>query len=301
MERKKPYSAQILLFPRSNVVPKVTNQVTDAGTITKDLHKGPTKKQSKIASETSSLLKLQWPVGCVISGTYRKDPEGLKLNFQELRDFGCKVLSPTNVSPVHEDDGFVYMQGEESELPEIIEMRHLNAIQQAHFVWLHAPDGYVGPTASLEVGFARASGVPVFCKNRVNDQILRAFIHGVRSTTEALAQLTSEFLVPPPAVQSFQSYYKRVAAQRGYDKEDAQNCLLLMTEEVGELARAIRRRKNLVRHGHADIANEALELADIFLYVVHMANILDLDLSRIVREKELINFKRFFDTKFNDL
>jgi NTP pyrophosphatase (non-canonical NTP hydrolase) len=192
------------------------------------------------------------------------------------------------------------MQGEETELPESIEVRHLKAIQSCHFVWLHAPEGYVGPTAALEVGFARASGIPVFCKNSVNDKILQSFVHIVPSATEALARLTDEFLVPPPGIQSFQHYYKRVAVQRGYDKEDAQNCLLLMVEEVGELARAIRKRENLVRHGTADVTNEALELADVFLYVIHMANVLGLDLSKVVREKEIINFERFVASKRNE-
>jgi NTP pyrophosphatase (non-canonical NTP hydrolase) len=39
-------------------------------------------------------------------------------------------------------------------------------------------------------------------------------------------------------------------------------------------------------------SNEAHELADVFLYVVHMANILGLDLANVVREKEFINVEK---------
>lgn len=47
----------------------------------------------------------------VISGSYRKDFGSLRLVFEEFRDLGCKILSPSNVSIVSEQDGFVYMRG----------------------------------------------------------------------------------------------------------------------------------------------------------------------------------------------
>src|SRR5713226_2529778 len=75
----------------------------------------------------------------VLSGSYRKDIETLKRTYEEFRDLGCTILSPSSVSIVREEDGFVYMQGEETETPERIEDRHLEAIQKASFVWLHAP------------------------------------------------------------------------------------------------------------------------------------------------------------------
>jgi NTP pyrophosphatase (non-canonical NTP hydrolase) len=65
-----------------------------------------------------------------------------------------------------------------------------------------------------------------------------------------------------------------------------------MVEEVGELARALRKREKLMRHGPSHDVDEANELADVFLYVVHMANVLGLDLGRIVRDKELLNLEK---------
>jgi NTP pyrophosphatase (non-canonical NTP hydrolase) len=66
-----------------------------------------------------------------------------------------------------------------------------------------------------------------------------------------------------------------------------------MVEEVGELARALRKRENLTRHGSYSDSDEAHELADVFLYVVHMANVLNLDLAGIVKQKEFINLEKF--------
>ena len=56
---------------------------------------------------------------------------------------------------------------------------------------------------------------------------------------------------------------------------------------------AVRKREKLVRHGAYAGTSESHELADVFLYVVHMANVLGLDLAGIVREKEFINVEKF--------
>jgi NTP pyrophosphatase (non-canonical NTP hydrolase) len=229
----------------------------------------------------------------VICGTFRKDVEGLRRLFGQLKDLGFNVLSPSNVDIVREDQGFVYMQGEETETPEILELRHLEKIQRSRLIWLHAPDGYVGPTAALELGFARASGIPVFSTAQISDLAFSAFVTVVASPEDVLLLISSHKVPPPqPLLKVFQNYYKRAAAQRGYERESAQNCLLLMVEEVGELARALRKREGLARHGPGVQNAEAHELADVFIYVVHMANILKIDLGDIVQQKELLNIER---------
>ncbi|MGH9460042.1 MAG: MazG nucleotide pyrophosphohydrolase domain-containing protein, partial [Vicinamibacteria bacterium] len=218
---------------------------------------------------------------------------GLRRTLEELLDLGFVVLSPTRVEPVREVEGFVFMKGEEAETPESIERKHLEAIQKAAFVWLHAPEGYVGLSAALEVGFAHAQGIPVFSQAEIPDTTLKSFVQHVESASDVLNVINAGRAVPAPNVAAFQHYYKRVASQRGYERENAQNCLLLMVEEVGELARAIRKREKLVRHGAVRHVDEARELADVFLYVIHMANILGLDLGSAVREKEELNLAKF--------
>lgn len=230
----------------------------------------------------------------VLSGSYRKDVLGLKHTFEELKDLGCEVLSPSNIEVESEVEGFVYMKGESVLAPDLIELRHLQAIERSNFVWLHAPEGYVGTSASLEVGFARAAGVPVFSKSEIQDAVLRPFVQIVSSPKDVIELTRSNRLpVPSPALGAFQNYYRRVAMQRGYEKETAKDCLLLMVEEFGELARAARKEENLVRHGKPLKENRSDELADVFLYVVHMANLWNLDLASSIQSKEQKNWDRF--------
>lgn len=229
----------------------------------------------------------------VLSGSFRKDLEGLRRVFEELRDHGFRVLSPKNTSPVSEHEGFVFMEGEESVSPEAIELGHLKAITKSSFVWLHSPDGYVGPSAALEVGFARASGIPVYSRTAPSERVLRSMVTTVASPEALVADLRRHPSPPLPAVQSFQTYYAQAAVRRGYKHESAQDTLLLMLEEFGEFARAIRKRQRLRRDSKAPVGNEEQELADIFIYVVHMANVLGVDLSEAVYRKESVNIQRF--------
>ncbi len=174
-----------------------------------------------------------------------------------------------------------------------IEDKHLDAIQHADFVWFFAPEGYVGPTGALEVGFARASGIPVYTDTALKDTTIKNFVEVVESPSSVYEAFKNHRVLPPsPAIKSFQHYYRRAALQRGFSHENAKDCLLLMVEEVGELARALRKRIKLTRHGKPIANQEELELADVFLYVVHMANILKIDLASVVQRKELLNIQK---------
>jgi NTP pyrophosphatase (non-canonical NTP hydrolase) len=276
MPKYKTSPGQIVLFPSATTLVE-----EEAGSIS----------QTRGEAPATEALNLHLPV--VLSGSYRKDFEGLRRTYEELQDLGCRVLSPSSVTAVNEIDGFVYMKGEEVQNPEDIETRHLNAIQSSNFVWLHCPNGYLGPTAAAEVGFANAVGVPVYAREAPSDKGMKLLVRVVNSPLQAVETRRGHQEPPAPALKAFQEYYKRVAIQRGYAKERPKDCLLLMVEEIGELARALRKREKLVRHGTFQGTNEAHELADVFLYVVHMANALGLDLSSVVREKEFINLEKF--------
>jgi NTP pyrophosphatase (non-canonical NTP hydrolase) len=283
-KRRIPENQNLLFFP-DLPLDKETHAVANSP--------WPTETQLLSSASQQPAPHLARNCELVISGTYRKDFETLKRTYEEFRDLGCDVLSPSSVTISSEEDGFVYMKGEETETPTTIEERHLNAIQKANFVWLHAPNGYIGLTSALEIGFAHAAGVPVFAKEAPNEQVFRSFVQVVPSPSEVITTHLHQPVAPAPALKAFQEYYRRAAIQRGYSKEGPKECLLLMVEEVGELARALRKREKLVRHGSYHGANESQELADVFLYVVHMANVLGVDLAHVVRDKETLNVKKY--------
>jgi NTP pyrophosphatase (non-canonical NTP hydrolase) len=274
-KRRTTAIGQVLLFPPSG---------TEAHSVVEALVVQPPASHAKSTPE---------PVEIVICGSFRKDIEGLKNTFQELLDLGFTVLSPLNANITSEKEGFVFMEGEQTESPESIELRHLQAITRAAFVWLHAPEGYIGPSAALEIGFARANGIPVYTVSPLREAPFQPLVTVVPSVRDIAPMFWTHPHPPIPTVQAFQAYYARAALRRGYEKESAQDTLLLMLEEFGELARAIRKRAALRRDSTGAITPVEQELADVFIYVVHMANVLGLDLAEAVRAKEDMNIRRF--------
>ncbi len=88
----------------------------------------------------------------------------------------------------------------------LVQDRHLESILAADFVWLVAPDGYVGQSASMEVGFAVANAVPIFCLREPSDLTLRQYVHRVPCLREAILYARSasrskpaKFLIDPHA------------------------------------------------------------------------------------------------------
>lgn len=230
----------------------------------------------------------------VLCGSFRRNPEELRREHDLLVESGCLVLSPDNLDWVEEREGFVLAADELGKDPGQIEASHLAAMRQADFVWLHAADGYVGRSAAMELGYAYALGLRVFAEADPDDLGLRGLVETVGSPSQAVEEFrltTAE--APSRSLGVLQDYYRRVAVTRGYDSEDDRDCLLLLTEEVGELARAIRKRRGLMREAGWGAESVSSEIADVQLYLVHLANIVGVDLSEAIVAKERVNDDRF--------
>jgi NTP pyrophosphatase (non-canonical NTP hydrolase) len=236
----------------------------------------------------------QRELSVTICGSFRREPALLRSEFDALVGIGCRVVSPLDITFVAEEDGFVMAEHEVEDLPWTIEQKHLSAILESDFVWFHGPQGYIGRSGALEIGFAHAHGVPIFGTRQPTEVGFRDMVHLVADPAEVFNALEGFRTAPSSSVPRLQQYYKRIASERGYDHESLQDSMLLLTEEVGELARAIRKHVGLIREGgYANGENAGEELADIQLYVVHLANLLGIDLADAIRDKESENRRRF--------
>ncbi|HEU5121536.1 MAG TPA: hypothetical protein VFT59_01720, partial [Candidatus Saccharimonadales bacterium] len=125
-------------------------------------------------------------IRCVLSGSYRKDIEGLRRAYLELVACGCQILSPHRMDFVNPEGPFV-KDTAECDLSEAeIENHHLLAISQADFVWLHNPEGYVGVSGAFEVGYAHAKNIPVFSQSPPGNTTLGAYVTAVPGVFDAI-------------------------------------------------------------------------------------------------------------------
>jgi NTP pyrophosphatase (non-canonical NTP hydrolase) len=229
----------------------------------------------------------------VLSGSYRRDLAGLGQAYDQLCAAGCDVLSPASLDFVDEIDGFVMTKEDGDDSPAEIEARHITAMRQSDLVWLHAPEGYVGPSAALEIGVAHSLDIPIYGTTSPADTTLAQFVIG-RSTPQLAAEVARRRGARTPArpLRDLQHYYDRVSDERGFHDESAQDTMLLLMEEIGELARSVRQSAGLAR-ATPQLGDVAGELADVQLYVLHLSNIVGVDLAGAVAEKEQHNHRRY--------
>jgi NTP pyrophosphatase (non-canonical NTP hydrolase) len=99
-----------------------------------------------------------------------------------------------------------------------------------------------------------------------------------------------------PTLKDLQHYIDEVCKERGWVKDSYAEKFLLFTEEVGELAKAMRREAGLYEEKAKQQQSElAEEFADVLSYLLDLANLYQIDLETAFREKERINQTRTWD------
>lgn len=92
-----------------------------------------------------------------------------------------------------------------------------------------------------------------------------------------------------------QEYIKKVVEIRGFSNQSIEQAMLLLTEEIGELAKAIRKEKTTMSIDNKKIKNYDTiesEVADVFFVLCTICNKLNIDLFSCLKDKEKENVNR---------
>lgn len=90
----------------------------------------------------------------------------------------------------------------------------------------------------------------------------------------------------------WQEYVQRKIEERGFADETTQQKFLLLVEEVGELAKALRPLEGIKTSDDSSKLEVKHEMADIFWLLCCLANGLGIDLDEAIRSKDAKNEKR---------
>ncbi len=104
-----------------------------------------------------------------------------------------------------------------------------------------------------------------------------------------------EELKSSSTMSGIQLYIKKVLKLRGFANQTVKDKLLLLAEEVGELAKAVRKNSSGASVDPKRINNYdsvESEIADILIVLISIANVLDIDVFESLKEKEKINISR---------
>ena len=99
-------------------------------------------------------------------------------------------------------------------------------------------------------------------------------------------------LVAKPTLADYQQLISTLIVERKYDKETIPEVFTLLVEEVGELAKAIRKYNGQKVHVDSRTHNVAEELADVLWLLIDLSNRLGIDLEQAFRDKEEKNKNR---------
>jgi NTP pyrophosphatase (non-canonical NTP hydrolase) len=99
-----------------------------------------------------------------------------------------------------------------------------------------------------------------------------------------------------PTLPDLQRYVADVCEERGWTKDTPSEKFVLFIEEVGELAKAMRKAARLYEEQakQRDMPLEE-EFADVLSYLLDLANCFHVDLETAFREKEAVNQKRTWE------
>ena|ERR1700690_3052097 len=95
-----------------------------------------------------------------------------------------------------------------------------------------------------------------------------------------------------PTLNDYQKLIRELVIERGYYKETVSEVFTLLVEEVGELAKAIRKTNGQKVHADSKTHEVGEELADVFWLVIDLCNRLEVDLAQVFAAKEQKNQKR---------
>jgi hypothetical protein len=138
------------------------------------------------AARTPDRKECQLGFFTTVSGSFHRHMDEIAIAVESLRAHGVEVLSPSDPEVVDQIGLFLFVASDRHRSVRLVQDRHLDALCHSHFLWLVCPDGYVGQSASLEIGFAIARGIPIYSEHLPEDLTLRQYVHRVDSIADAM-------------------------------------------------------------------------------------------------------------------
>jgi hypothetical protein len=120
-----------------------------------------------------------------ISGSYRKHFDRLIRAKKDFQSLGAEVLRPHSDEITNADEELVRLEGDPEDIRAVQE-KQLKALKDCDFVYVVNPGGYLGPSATLEVGYAYRAGTPIITSETPFEPVVAALIKAVATPEEAI-------------------------------------------------------------------------------------------------------------------
>lgn len=117
-------------------------------------------------------------IKCIIHGSFSKHFDEIKEASKLFIDAGIEVLAPKQGELVDENNGFALFEDEKGQDPRLVELLYLHNLKSLGtegFSYFVNPGGYIGKSASYELGIAQLTNTRTFFSHKLNDH--PAYVH----------------------------------------------------------------------------------------------------------------------------
>lgn len=117
-------------------------------------------------------------IHCILHGSFGKHFDEIKRVHKIFTDAGIRVLAPKLQEFAHAKDGFLLFEDEIYQDPRMVELLYLHNLKrlgQGGFSYFVNPGGYIGKSASYELGVAQLTNTNCFFMHNLVDH--PAYIH----------------------------------------------------------------------------------------------------------------------------
>lgn len=143
-------------------------------------------------------------VRCVLHGSFRKYFPEIQAIHKLFTAAGIEVLAPTMSEIKSLENGFAILESDIAEDPRMIELlylHHLKRLGSDGFSYFVNPDGYIGKSASYELGIAHATNVRCFFTRPLDDHPAYFHDNAVMQAEELVEYLREHGKLPEPRVR----------------------------------------------------------------------------------------------------
>jgi ADP-ribose pyrophosphatase YjhB (NUDIX family) len=146
---------------------------------------------------------------CVIHGSFSKHFSEIKKVADIFSAAGIEVLAPKQGELIASRDGFALFADETDKDPRLVELLYLHNLKKLGengFSYFVDPEGYIGKSASYELGIAQLTNTQCFFSHRLADH--PAYIHGqsIWSATSLADYILTNRSLPSPRIKRNERY-----------------------------------------------------------------------------------------------
>ena len=149
---------------------------------------------------------------CVIHGSFRKHFDLIQRAYQLFTEAGIEVLAPKQSEIVSINNGFTLFEGEENmdqRLVELMYLHNLKRLSENGLSYFINPEGYIGKSASYELGIAQLSNTRCFYYSELEDHPAYVHKNAIWSPEDLVAYILEKNTLKTVRFNKFQYDFSR--------------------------------------------------------------------------------------------